>query len=142
MPDLAPVIETLEHRSMRAWANGDRRELKALTARGFILLTASAPPAILDRLSWLDAAGKRYRCSAYRFGPVSVLDHGPVAVFAAPLELQATMDRDDWSGSFFVTDVWRKGRLRRGWRLVQRVLARSDDDPRVAKAIRALQLWR
>ena len=142
MADLAPVIETMEHRWMRAWANGDRRELKALTARDFILLTASAPPAILDRLSWLEAADKSYRCSAYRFGHINVFDHGSVALFAAPLELQATMDRDDWSGSFFVTDIWRKGRLRRGWKLVHRVLSRNDDDPRVVKAIRALQLWR
>ena len=142
MADLAPVIETMEHRWMRAWANGDRRELKALTARSFILLTASTPPAILDRTSWLDAADKRYRCAAYRFGHVTVLDHGGAAVFAAPLDLEATMDGVDWSGSFFVTDVWKKGRLGRGWKLVQRVLSRNDADPRVAKAIRALQLWR
>ena len=141
MADLAPVIETMEHRWMRAWVNGDRRELKALTARNFILLTASTPPAILDRTSWLDAANERYRCSAYRFGHVSVLDHGSTAVFAAPLELKATMDGGDWSGSFFVTDVWRKGRLRRGWKLVQRVLSRSDEDPQLVKAIRSLQLW-
>ena len=142
MTDLAPVIETMEHRWMRAWANGDRRELKALTARDFILLTASDPPAILDRLSWLEAADKSYRCSAYRFGPVSVLGFGSVALFAAPLELHATMDRDNWSGSFFVTDIWRKGRLRRGWKLVHRVLSRPDEDPQLPKTIRALQLWR
>ena len=142
MADLAPAIETMEHRWMRAWVNGDIKELKALTARSFILLTASKPPAILDRTSWLDAAAGRYRCSAYRFGHANVIDQGRTAVFSAPLELEATMDGRDWSGAFFVTDLWRKGRVRRGWKLVHRVVSRANDDPQVPKAIRALQLWR
>lgn len=142
MADLTPVIETMEHRWMRAWVNGDVRELKALTAKSFILLTASRPPAILDRTSWLDAAGGRYRCSAYRFGHINLVDLGSTAVFAAPLELKAVMDGRDWSGHYFVTDVWRRGRVRRGWKLVHRVLSRTDEDPQVPKTIRALQLWR
>ena len=142
MADLTPVIETMEHRWMRAWVNCDIKELKSLTARSFILLTASKPPAILDRPSWLEAADKRYHCSAYRFGHINVLDHGAAAVFAAPLEIKATMDRQDWSGTVFITDLWRKGRVRRGWKLVQRVISRPDEDPAVPKAIRALQLWR
>lgn len=142
MADLTPVIETMEHRWMRAWLNGEVKELKALTAKSFILLTASKPPAILDRPSWLDAAAKRYRCSAYRFGHINVLDQGSTAVFSAPLELKATMDGRDWSGSYFVTDLWRRGRVRRGWKLVHRVLSRTDEDAGVPKAIRALQLWR
>jgi len=142
MADLMPVIETMEHRWMRAWVNGDIKQLKSLTARSFILLTASKPPAILDRPSWLEAADKRYHCSSYRFGHIDLLDQGSVAVFSAPLELKATMDGRDWSGSVFVTDLWRKGRVRRGWKLVQRVVSRPDEDPAVPKAIRALQLWR
>ena len=142
MADLLPVIETMEHRWMRAWVNRDVKELKSLTAKSFILLAASKPPAILDRLSWLDAADKRYLCSSYRFGEIMVLDHGAAAVFAAPLEIKATMDGRDWSGTVFVTDLWRKGRVRRGWKLVQRVVSRPDEDPAVPKAIRALQLWR
>ena len=142
MADLTPIIETMENRWMRAWVNREIKDLKALTARSFILLTASKPPAILDRLSWLDAAEKRYHCSAYRFGHVNVLAHGSTAVFSAPLELKATMDGRDWSGAFFVTDVWRKGRVRRSWKLVHRVLSRPDEDPQLPKTIRALQLWR
>ena len=141
MADLAPVIETMEHRWMRAWVNGDIKELKALTARNFILLMASKPPTILDRLSWVDAADKRWLCSAYRFGEIFVRDYGNAAVFSAPLELKATMDGRDWSGTVVVTDLWRKGRVRRGWKLVQRVVSRPDEDPAVPKAIRSLQLW-
>lgn len=32
MSDLTPIIETLEHRWMRSWVNGDVKTLKALTA--------------------------------------------------------------------------------------------------------------
>jgi ketosteroid isomerase-like protein len=140
--NLTPVIETMEHRWMRAWVNDDMRALKAITAKSFILLTASKPPAILDRPSWLDAAAKRYLCSSYRFGDIYVQEVGGLAVFAAPVDLKATMDGRDWSGTLFVTDIWRKGRVRRGWKLAQRILSTPDERPELAKAIKSLQLWK
>ncbi|MFL6732597.1 MAG: nuclear transport factor 2 family protein [Sphingomicrobium sp.] len=142
MSSLTPVIETMEHSWMRAWVNRDAKALKNLTARDFILLTGSKPPAILDRPSFLEAAAKRWDCSSYRFGDIIVRSVGTVAIFAAPLELKATMDGRDWSGTLFVTDVWRKGRVRRSWKLVQRIVSRPDDKPEVASAIRSLQLWK
>jgi hypothetical protein len=142
MSDLTPVIETMEHRWMRAWVNGDTRALKAITAKNFILLAGSKPPAILDRPSWLEAAANRHLAASYRFGDIYVRDLGNVAVFAAPLDLKATMDGQDWSGPVFVTDVWRRGRVRRGWKLVQRIVSRADDNPELPKAIRSLQLWK
>ena len=142
MANLTPVIETMEHRWMRAWVNDDIRAMKAITARNFILLTASKPPAILDRPSWLEAAAKRYLCSSYRFGDIYVQEVGGLAVFAAPVDLKATMDGRDWSGTLFVTDIWRKGRVRRGWKLAQRILSTPDERPELAKAIKSLQLWK
>jgi ketosteroid isomerase-like protein len=142
MANLTPVIETMEHRWMRAWVNEDMRALKAITTKNFILLTASKPPAILDRPSWLEAAAKRYLCSSYRFGDIYVQEVGGLAVFAAPVDLKATMDGRDWSGTLFVTDVWRKGRVRRGWKLAQRILSTPDERPELAKAIKSLQLWK
>jgi len=142
MSDLTPIIETMENRWMRAWVNRDPKALKAITASNFILLTGSAPPVILDRRSWLDAVGSRYDCSSYRFGDIYVRELGSAALFAARLELKATMDGKDWSGTVWVTDVWRKGRVRRGWKLAQRVISKPDDNPDLPKAIRALQLWK
>jgi hypothetical protein len=142
MAELTPVIETMEHRWMRAWVGRDMKVLKALTAKDFILLTGSKPPAILDRPSWLEAAAKRWDCSSYRFGDIYVREVGGLGLFAAPIELKATMDGRDWSGHFWVTDLWRKGRVRRGWKLAQRIIARADDNAELPKAIRALQLWK
>lgn len=142
MAELTPVIETMEHRWMRAWVGRDMKVLKALTAKDFILLTGSKPPAILDRPSWLEAAAKRWDCSSYRFGDIYVREVGGLGLFAAPIELKATMDGRDWSGHFWVTDLWRKGRVRRGWKLAQRIVARADDNAELPKSIRALQLWK
>ena len=142
MADLTPVIETMENRWMRAWVGRDGKALKALTAREFILLTASRPPAILDRPSWIEAAAKRYRCASYGFGEVYVRDWGTVAMFTAPLELEATMDDRDWSGRMWVSDVWRRGRVRRGWKLAERVVSHTADDPQLRAGIKSLQLWK
>ncbi len=142
MADLTPVIETMEHRWMRAWVARDTKQLKSLTSRNFILLIGARPATMLDNLSWLEAATTRYLCSSYRFGDVHVRDLGNVALFASQLEIVATMDGHDWSGQLWVTDVWRKGRVRRGWRMAERVISRPDDRKDVVAAIRSLQLWR
>lgn len=142
MANLLPVIETMEHRYMRAWVGRDAKTLKALTSRKFILLVGSKPPVILDSRSWLDSAATRYQCTSYRFGDIYSHEVGPMVLFASQLELKANIDGTDWSGRFWLTDMWRKGRLRRSWRLVQRILSRTEDDRQVPAAVKSLQLWR
>ncbi len=127
---------------MRAWVGGDARELKALTSRNFRMVIGSKPSVILDAKSWVEAATTRYLCTSYRFGDIYVRDVGPVAVFATRLTLEATMDGHDWSGEYWVTDIWRKSKLRRNWRMVERVLSRPEERADVATAIQSLQLWR
>jgi hypothetical protein len=142
MADIHPIIETMENRWMRAWMKADTRELKAITSRNFRMVMGSKPATILDFKSWIEAAGKRYRCKSYRFGDVYAREIGGVAVFATQLELKATMDGDDWSGQFWVTDIWRKGRVRRKWRMVERIVSQPDEREAVPEAVRSLQLWR
>ena len=127
---------------MRAWVSGDAKALKALTARNFRLVVGSKPSVILDTKSWVEAATTRYLCSAYRLGDIYVRDLGGMTVFATQLSLEATMDGHDWSGTYWVTDVWRKSRVRRNWRMVERIVSRPDEGKDVAAAIRSLQLWR
>src|SRR3954447_2884449 len=141
MADPASLIEALENRWMRAWMAGDIKALKALTARDFVLLVASKPAMILDQRSWLDAADKRWMCSSYRFGDIYSRRIGSLAMFAAQIELKATLDGEDWSGQMWVTDLWRKRRIG-SWRMVHRTLSRVEADAKVPAAIRALQQWR
>ncbi len=142
MADLLPVIETLEHRWMRAWVGRDARAFKTLMSREFRFVTGSQPCVILDAKSWVEAATARYFCTSYRFGDVYVHDLGGAAVFASQLTLEAKLDGADWSGQVWVTDVWRKSRVRRRWRLADRGFSRLEERPEVPAAIRSLQLWR
>ena len=142
MADILPMIEMMENRWMRAWLNGDSKTLKALTSRKFRMVIGSKPCVILDASSWFAAATSRYLCTGYRFGDIYTRQLGSVAVFATRLDLQATMDGQDWSGQVWITDVWRKSRLRRGWQLIERVISRPECNPDVPAAIRSLQLWR
>ena len=142
MANLNPIIETYENRWMRAWVNGDIKTLKELTSRNFRMVMGAKPCAILDAPSWLEAAGNRFRCSGYRFGDIYVRDVGSAAVFATQLTMRATMDDQDWSGEYWVTDIWRKSRVRRKWRLVERILSRPETDGQVPAGIKTLQLWR
>ena len=141
MAEISPAIETLENRWMRAWVGRDLKDLKALMAGDFILLMGSKPAVILDRHSFLDAAKERWRCTSFRFGDIQVRRMGSCALFASQLELKATMDREDWSGRLWVTDLWRKRRIG-GWRMAERILSRTEDNPQVPAAIKSLQLWK
>ena len=127
---------------MRAWIGRDARTLRALTSGDFNLLIGSKPPVILDAQSWLEAATTRYLCTGYRFGDIYARKLGRMALFASQVELQATMDGHDWSGQVWIVDLWRKSRVRRSWRLIERVMSRPDDNPQIPAAVRSLQLWR
>jgi len=102
----------------------------------------SKPSAILDASSWLEAAAGRFVCKSYRFGDVYARRVGSIAVFATQLELKAEMDGHDWSGLYWITDVWQRSRVRRNWQIIERVISRPVETPDASAAIRSLQLWR
>jgi len=52
------------------------------------------------------------------------------------------LEDKDWSGEYWVTDIWRKSRVRRKWQMVERILSRPDTDRQLPEGIRSLQLWR
>ena len=142
MSDILPIIETLENRWMRAWAGGDAKTLKALTSRKFRMVVGSKPSVLLDASSFLQAATSSFTCESYRFGDIYARNLGGVIVFATQLDLKASIDGHDWSGRMWVTDIWRKSGVRRSWRMVERVISRTEQDQQVPAAIRELQLWR
>lgn len=127
---------------MRAWVQRDVRTLKALTSGKFRLVLGSKPCVILDARSWLQAAKDRFLCTSYRFGDIYVHDLGSIAVFATQVDMQSTIDGHDWSGQFWVTDVWRKSKVRRRWLIVERIISRREESPKLPPAMKSLQLWR
>ena len=118
----------------------DARTLKILTSRNFRLVIGAKPPVLLDAKSWLEAASPRYLCNSYRFGHIYARQLGSVAIFATQLEMKASFDGDDWSGQLWITDLWRKGTVRRSWRMTDRLVSRLEDSDR-SQAVRSLQLW-
>lgn len=142
MTNFESTIEALEHQWMRAWIQQDRKVMKALAARSFIFLLGSEKAAILDRASWLEAAGSRFICESYRFGNVYVRRHGKIGVFASDLTIEASIDGHRWAGTIWIVDLWKRGGLRQRWNLLERTVSRPDPDPDLPAAIRSMQLWR
>lgn len=142
MSDLSTLIETLEHKLMRSWMRRDSSELKSLVDRSCIVQFAGPKRVILDRLSWVEAVKDDFRCHGYQMGDVYVRKHGPVAILTARFELDMEVRGEVWKGQFWVNDVWKKSRIRRSYRLVERSLSRAESEPEVAAKIRSLQLWR
>lgn len=142
MGDIAATIETLEHRLMRGWIQRDTRVMRKLTQRDLMLIVGAQKSLLLDRPSWLDASNARWTVSGYRFRDVYVRKHGFNAWFAAAAELEMKLDGADWSGTFWITDYWRRSNLTAKWNLAERSLSRIDPDEDIPGAIRQLQLWR
>lgn len=136
------TIEALEHQWMRAWIQGDRKSMKSLSAREFIFLLGAESPAILDRTSWLEAAGTRLRCLSYRFGPVYIRKLGNIASFASNVAIEMELDGKPVSGDVWQTDLWRRKGFTQRWKLVERTLSRPDGDPALPVAVKAMQLWK
>jgi hypothetical protein len=142
MNDFTSTLEALEHRWMRAWIARDRKDMKSLASRDLIVLFGTQRPTILDRASWLDAAGSRFRCTGYQFGGIYARKTGKNAIFAAPLSLEATIDGTPVLARTFQTSIWRKSAVRRRWHLVERVISGQSDDEQLPAAVRSMQLWR
>lgn len=142
MDDFASKIEALEHRWMRAWINRDTADMKKQASRDLIVLFGADKSAILDRPSLLDAATSRLRCKGYRFGTVYVRRHGGFALFAAPVDLDVSLDGEPLITRGFFTNVWRRSKIARKWHVVERVITTPRDEAELPGAIKSLQHWR
>ena len=142
MADISSTIETLEHKLMRGWIQRDTRIMRKLTERNLMIIVGAKKSLLLDRPSWIDASASRWTVSGYRLRDVFVRKHGFNAWFAAACDLEMKLDGGDWSGTFWLTDYWRRSNLTAKWNLAERSLSRIDEDDSVPGAIRQLQLWR
>lgn len=142
MTDLEPQFETLETRLMRAWMRRDIREVKALVEGDAIFMFGIAPPVLLDRTSFVGAIESGFRCEGYRFHELTARKYGRCVWFSGHVELEMRLGMQEWRGKFLVTDLWRKGRINRKWKLAERSLSPIEEDAKLSDAIRSFQLWR
>jgi hypothetical protein len=142
MADISAIIETLEHRFMRAWMRREKGEMRKFAARDFTMIIGTQRPQLLDKPSFLEASDKAFSCNGFRFREVYVRKHKGCAWFAAGVDLELQIDGKDWSGHFWMTDLWRKSAIKRSWQLVERSLSLTEDDHALSQSIKRLQLWR
>jgi len=142
MSDFTSRIEALEHRWMRAWISRNRADMKLLASRDLIILFGTETPALLDRPSWLHAAETRLRCTSYKFGNIYVRKQGTFGTFAAPVELEATIDGNSVLSKSFISSLWMRSPVRRRWQLTETIVTSQAHDPDLHSAVRSMQHWR
>ena len=142
MADITALLDTAETRLMKAWLERDRAAVKALVRSDCVMMFGTAPPVLLDRASFLAAFDRDLALAGYRCNEVTGRRHGRSAWFTGHVELELQVGRRQWKGGFLLTDLWRKTRLSRRWKLAERSLAPVEADETLSDAIRRLQLWR
>ena len=109
-------------RWMGAWQDKNRRVLESLMAPDYSLVVATAPHYHFDRQSWIELALGSYTCT--RFSYEHVQFHrlsSDIVVMSAIADQDASLGREDRSGRFFLTDIWR--RTGQGWQVCARYSA-------------------
>lgn len=140
MAETGAEIEALALATFRAWVARDAKAMKKLTARDAMLMVGTLPPQLLDRPSFLAAMERGFACTRFALREVIVRPYGKTAWFVAGAELELALGPKVWSGSFLVTDLWRKGAFG-GWNLAERSIAPLEQAEGFAAAIGKLQLW-
>jgi hypothetical protein len=120
----SPAIELDEilsasERWMGAWQDQDRSELEELLAPDFALVVATAPHFSIERDSWIELALGPYVCTRFSYEHVQFHQlSADIVAMSAVADQDATLGKEDRSGRFFVTDLWRKSG--RGWQVCAR----------------------
>ncbi len=142
MSNLEQNFEVLENRLMRAWVHRDTSDLKSLISSDAIWMFGIKPPVLLDRASFISAVQHEFACESFRFHEVTARQYGKSVWFSGHVELELKLGTKNWSGNFLVTDLWRKGTIRRRWTLAERSLSPVEPNSGLSDAIRSMQLWR
>lgn len=104
---------------MRAWQDQDRSALEELLAPDFALVVAIAPHYQFERDDWIDLAVGSYRCTRFTYESVQFHRLSPdIVAMSAIADVHATLGKEDRSGRFFVTDLWKRSES--GWQVCAR----------------------
>ncbi len=113
------VLVALEHEWAQAVLENDMEKLERIVGQEYTLAANNFPGGRtrLSRQEWM-ATVSLYEVHSYDFGDILVHSYEGAAVVLASLDLRASVQGEDRSGSFALTDVWvkREGR----WQVVAR----------------------
>jgi ketosteroid isomerase-like protein len=118
MRDPRETVAKLERRFMTAVAERDMDFLERYLGEEFTLTTGRPGNEVRGREEWLRITAERYRIEDFSFEELEILPYGHVAVARSRYLQRGSMDGEDRSQPFLMTDVWvrRKG----DWVLVTR----------------------
>jgi ketosteroid isomerase-like protein len=118
MRDPRETVAKLERRFMAAVAERDIDFLERYLGEEFTLTTGRSGNEVRSREEWLQITAERYRIEEFSFEELEILPYGHVAVARSRYSQRGSMDGEDRSQPFLMTDVWvrRKG----DWVLVTR----------------------
>jgi ketosteroid isomerase-like protein len=106
-------LVALEHEWTQAVAENDMEKLERIVAQEYTLAANNFPSGRtrLSRQEWM-ATVAVYEVHSYEFHDFVVHSYGDAAVVLANLELRGSVQGEERSGSFALTDVWvkREGR--------------------------------
>ncbi len=109
----------LEHEWAQAVVHNDMEKLERIVGQEYTLAANNFPGGRtrLSRQEWM-ATVSVYEVHSYEFRDLVIHSYGDAAVVLANLDLQGSVQGEDRSGSFALTDVWvkRDGR----WQVVAR----------------------
>ena len=105
MTGSAEVRELLV-RWAEAVRNRDIRFLERLLAPEFTLTTGRMPNPVRGRDEYLEITESRYEVSEFEFDQIEVLDYGDAAVVRSRNRQRGSMDGEDRSQAFLMTDVF------------------------------------
>ena len=134
--DVEATIRDAQERWMQAWRAGDRATLERLLDPEFALVVSARPADRIDRAAWLHTALGGYACESFRYDAMQVRDLGDVVVVSSLATQRATAFGVDRSGTFFLTDVWRRA-PDGAWRVVARHSSHPEPATASAGALRA-----
>ena len=128
-----PTIEAdsftrLERRLMDAVVARDRLALESILAQDFELRTARSGGELTVRDDWLQAATTNYKIRSFRISRLTVRSMGSHALVNFFYAQDATIDGKDFSGDFFIVDLWQK--TDKGWQLNARYSAGPGVGPK------------
>jgi Domain of unknown function (DUF4440) len=103
------VTDDLEALSVRFMAAVRDRELDWLDRHlgsEFTLTTGRQGAPVRGRAEWLEITADRYVIEEFHFNAFEALDYGEVGVVRSRYRQRASMDGDDRTQEFLMTDVW------------------------------------
>ncbi len=110
-------ITRLQHEWMDAWRLQDRPTLERILADDFTL-TSVTTDDLIHRDVWLASAMGQVRMTEFSYSDFHIQFYRDTAVVKSRFHQRGTIDGNDWSGDFLVTDMWvRRDGL---WQVVSR----------------------